>query len=50
MRSTVFGVRGLQQAQSYLSDRGIVLHPGDAPDTLAVRPDDNRGLLFEFAE
>ena len=50
IRSTVFGVRDLQQTQSYFSDRGITLHPGDAPDTLAVSPADNRGLLFEFSE
>ncbi len=50
MRSTVFAVRSLQQAQSYFADRGITLQPGDAPDTLAIRPEDNRGLLFEFSE
>lgn len=50
IRSTVFAVRDLQQAKSYFSDRGITLQPGDAPDTLAIRPEDNRGLLFEFSE
>jgi len=50
VRSTVFAVRDLQQAQSYFTDRGITLQPGDAPDTLAIGPEDNRGLLFEFSE
>ncbi len=50
MRSTVFEVRDLRQAQSYFADRGVTLQPGDAPDTLAIRPEDNRGLLFEFSE
>jgi hypothetical protein len=50
IRSTVFGVRDLQQAQSYFAKRGITLQPGDAPDALAIAPEDNRGLLFEFSE
>ncbi len=50
IRSTVFGVRDLAQAQSYFHKRGIPLHLGDAPNTLAISPEDNRGLLFEFAE
>ncbi len=50
MRSTVFAVRDLGQAQSYFADRTITLQPGDAPDTLAIRPEENRGLLFEFSE
>jgi len=50
LRSTVLEVRNLQQAQTYFAERGITLQPGDAPDTLAIRPEDNRGLLFEFSE
>jgi catechol 2,3-dioxygenase-like lactoylglutathione lyase family enzyme len=50
LRSTVFAVRDLQQAKTYFTDRGITLQHGDAPDTLAISPEDNRGLLFEFAE
>ena len=50
MRSAVFAVRDLQHAQSYFAGRGITLEPGDAPDTLAIRPEDNRGLRFEFSE
>ena len=50
IRSTVLAVRDLQQAQAYFTDRGITLQPGDAPDTLAIAPEDNCGLLFEFSE
>jgi catechol 2,3-dioxygenase-like lactoylglutathione lyase family enzyme len=50
IRSTVFAVRDLQRAQSYFADRGIELQPGDAPETLAIAPEDNCGLLFEFSE
>jgi catechol 2,3-dioxygenase-like lactoylglutathione lyase family enzyme len=50
IRSTVFAVRDLGQAKSYFADRGVALHPGDAPESLAIAPEDNLGLLFEFAE
>jgi hypothetical protein len=50
IRSTVFSVRDLEQARSYFAGRGVTLQAGDAPDTLAIRPEDNRGLLFEFSE
>jgi Glyoxalase/Bleomycin resistance protein/Dioxygenase superfamily len=50
IRATVFGVRDLQQAQSYFTARGIPIQAGDAPSTLAVAPEDNRGLRFEFSE
>ncbi len=50
IRSTVLAVRDLQQAKAYFDSRGIALRPGDAPDALAITPEDNQGLLFEFAE
>jgi catechol 2,3-dioxygenase-like lactoylglutathione lyase family enzyme len=50
IRSCVFSVRDLEQAKSYFGAQGIDLQPGDAPDTLAIAPEDNRGLLFEFSE
>jgi hypothetical protein len=50
IRSAVFAVRDLQQAQSYFGERGIELQRGDAPDTVAIAPEANRGLLFEFTE
>ena len=34
----------------HFAERGVMLHPGDAPDTLAIAPEDNLGLLFEFSE
>jgi catechol 2,3-dioxygenase-like lactoylglutathione lyase family enzyme len=50
IRSTVFQVSDLARVERHFSDRGIALHPGDGPDTLAVPPEDNLGLLFEFSE
>jgi catechol 2,3-dioxygenase-like lactoylglutathione lyase family enzyme len=50
IRSTVFAVRDLGQAKSYFAERGVMLHPGDAPDAVAIAPEDNVGLLFEFSE
>jgi hypothetical protein len=50
IRSTVFAVRDLERAKTHFADRGIALQAGDAPDTLAIAPGDNRGILFEFAE
>ena len=50
IRSTVFAVRDLDQAERYFTERGVTLRPGDAPDTLAIAPEDNLGLLFEFSE
>ncbi len=50
IRSTVFRVRDLEAARTYFGSKGVELVPGDAPDTLAVDPKDNCGLLFEFCE
>jgi catechol 2,3-dioxygenase-like lactoylglutathione lyase family enzyme len=50
IRSTVFAVRDLQQAKSHFTERGITLKPGDTTETLAIAPEDNCGLLFEFSE
>jgi catechol 2,3-dioxygenase-like lactoylglutathione lyase family enzyme len=50
IRSTVFTVRDLEGARSYFAERGITLRPGDAPGTLAIAPEVNQGLMFEFSE
>ena len=50
IRSTVFAVDDLDRAQQFFVERGIVLYPGDAPDSFAVAPKDNLGLLFEFSQ
>lgn len=50
IRSTVLSVRDLGQAERYFAQRGVKLRPGDAPEALAIGPEDNHGLLFEFAE
>jgi catechol 2,3-dioxygenase-like lactoylglutathione lyase family enzyme len=50
IRSTVFAVGDLDAARRYFAERGVVVHPGDAPDTFAIAPEDNLGLMFEFSE
>jgi hypothetical protein len=50
IRSTVFQVKDLETARTYFKGKGVELVAGDAPDTLAIRPEDNRGILFEFCE
>ena len=50
IRSTVFAVKDLERASAYLRDQGFELHPGDAPGSIALAPEDNMGLLFEFSE
>ena len=50
IRSTVFGVRDLEQARRYFEGRGVELEPGTAPDTFAIPAVQNRGVIFEFSE
>jgi hypothetical protein len=50
IRSTVFQVKDLEVARTYFKGKGVELVPGDAPDTLAIPPQDNCGIRFEFSE
>jgi catechol 2,3-dioxygenase-like lactoylglutathione lyase family enzyme len=50
IRSTVFAVQDLDRATRHFAERGITVHPGDAPGAIAIAPEDNMGLLFEFSE
>jgi catechol 2,3-dioxygenase-like lactoylglutathione lyase family enzyme len=50
IRSTVFAVLDLEQARRHFASRDVSPHPGDAPDTFAIAPEDNLGLRFEFSE
>ena len=50
IRSTVFAVRDIAQAQSYLESKGLTLHPGDADGALLLAAADNHGIIFEFSE
>jgi catechol 2,3-dioxygenase-like lactoylglutathione lyase family enzyme len=50
IRSTVFQVKDLEVARAYFEGKGAELVAGDAPDTVAIRPEDNCGILFEFCE
>ncbi|MGD9794541.1 MAG: VOC family protein [Acidimicrobiia bacterium] len=48
MRSVVFGVVDLDRTARHFAAQGITLVPGDRDDTLAIRPEDNRGVMMEF--
>jgi hypothetical protein len=50
IRSTVFGVRDLDQARRHLSGHGIDLVPGSADGRWAIPPEQNLGVIFEFTE
>lgn len=50
IRSAVFRVRSLGQARDYFIARSVPLVPGTAPESFAIAPEANRGVLFEFAE
>jgi hypothetical protein len=50
IRSTVFGVRDLAVARRYFRDRGVDTVSGTAPGTLAIPPEQNLGVIFEFSE
>jgi catechol 2,3-dioxygenase-like lactoylglutathione lyase family enzyme len=49
IRSTVFGVRDIEEAKRYFAGRRIDLLPGDAPNTWATPAEHNLGLIFEFS-
>lgn len=50
IRSTVFGVRSVDDARQYLEGRGVTTVPGSSPGSIAVPADANLGVIFEFAE
>lgn len=50
IRSTVFGVRDLDQARAYFAEHEIDLVPGSTPERLAIPAAQNLGVIFEFAE
>lgn len=50
IRSTMFGVRDIDQARRYFTERGVDLVPGAAPDSFAVPAEANLGMIFEFSE
>lgn len=49
IRSTVFGVRDIEQTRLCLEGQGIALVSGSAPGSLAVPAAANLGLMFEFS-
>lgn len=50
IRSTVFGVRDLEQARHYFGQRSVPLIEGTSDPSIAVPAEANRGLIFEFRQ
>jgi len=50
IRAAVFRVKDLGTARSYFAGKGVGLLSGDAPGAVAVAPEDNCGVRFEFCE
>jgi catechol 2,3-dioxygenase-like lactoylglutathione lyase family enzyme len=50
IRSTVFAVADLGRVERHLTARGFSVVPGDADGTVAIPPEQNKNLLFEFTE
>ena len=50
IRSTVYGVVDLGRVEQYFAERDIPLVAGDAEGVLAIPPEHNHNLLFEFSE
>jgi hypothetical protein len=50
IRSTVFRVADLARVEQHLGDQGFSLVPGDGEGALAITPEQNKHLLFEFTE
>lgn len=48
--ATVFNVRDIEQARGYFNEREITVIPGTVPGSFAVAPEENCGILFEFAQ
>lgn len=50
IRSTVFGVRNVDQARRHLEERGLPTVAGSLPGSIAIPAEANLGVIFEFAE
>lgn len=50
IRSTVFGVADVAKARSHFEGLGFPIIDGTLPDSFAIEPSANFGLLFEFAQ
>jgi hypothetical protein len=50
IRAMVFRTIDLGRAEKHFAEKGIDLVPGDREDTMAIPPEQNRNLLFEFTE
>jgi hypothetical protein len=50
IRSVVWRTKDLSQVEKHFRGQGFQLIPGDATDSLAIDPAQNKNLLFEFTE
>ncbi|MCB2048008.1 MAG: hypothetical protein KDE32_07240 [Novosphingobium sp.] len=49
IRSSIIGVADLAKAQAHFESKGLPIIAGTQPDSFAIDPEANFGLLFEFA-
>lgn len=50
IRSTVFRVRDVEAARRHLAGKGLSTVPGSLPGAIALPPEANLGVIFEFVE
>jgi hypothetical protein len=50
IRSVVYRVGDIEKARKYFKDRKVPIVDGVAPNSIAVPPEANLGVIFEFAE
>lgn len=48
IRSITFDVEDLGRTEAHFASKGITLVPGDLPDSLLLRAEDNRGAIVQF--
>lgn len=50
IRGITLQVEHLDAVEKHLAECGLPCVPGDAPDTLAIPPENNYGVLYQFSE
>ena len=48
IRALIFRVRDVNAVRSYFADRNVALVAGDVPGSVAILPDQNLGVLYQF--
>ncbi len=50
IRALTYDVVDLGRTEAYFASKGVTLVPGDIPDSLMLRAEDNRGAIIQFVE